>query len=174
MIDVGKHLNMGAPALANLLLGNGPFVGRSPVREKGCLFLCLVMGFRAVKHQATDVEYVLGLLQQHQCFAGNGLLWEKACRLLDVDTDIDLARLHHDIESGWPVVVGVDYKKGRKSSGHSDADHFVLCVGVDEDVLIVVDPSGGRLERIAVEGTTYNKGYERVPARLTELRFIRP
>jgi hypothetical protein len=54
-----------------------------------------------------------------------------------------------------PVILGIDYKAGR-SSGFSDADHFVVLIGEDAyGHLLVADPTPGRVITIDPERPRY-------------------
>jgi hypothetical protein len=180
-------LNQGAPGIAHLRLGNNPDEQSRTLKRSGCLLLCLVDGYRVATKKPLGVEDALALLRARKCFLGNGLLWERAAGVLGLETVQDefcMADVRAAIDRGWPVVVGLDYKDGR-SSGVSDADHFVLVIGYDgDDVLILADPDGGRTLRMEARqaggkpprgvGSYLKPGNIAVLARLCEMRILRP
>lgn len=168
MIDVGTPIAQGALPHGPMTLFSGP----RTVAQAGCLVSCLVMVARAITPAKTlSLTNALQTIHGAGAHIGSALVVPDAARLLGIRLHeraaFGLRACVEDLVAGRPVVVGIDYKPGR-SSGLSDADHFVVVVGEDAGELVCVDPaSGGRL-RLHPTRTEY----KRTPSCLAEmLRF---
>jgi hypothetical protein len=175
-LPIEHPINQGAPGLAHLKLGNNPNDASPAMKNVGCLVSALVEAYRFLTKTELAVEDALHLFRAQRCFAGAGLLWERACDCLLLDTDIldfDFDGFRRAVDAGRPVVLGIDYKPGR-SSGYSNTDHFVLGIGYDgDDVVVFADPNGGVVGRMQIPVGTYRKKYaSHEGAKFAEMRTL--
>lgn len=146
MIDVGAVIRQGALPHGPVLLGGGP----RTIAQAGCLFCAGVMGARAMspaQKQLTAIGAHTTLLAKHGTFLGSALIVHEAFLTLGMRLKarsvFDLATLADEIDQGRPVILGIDFVAGR-SSGFSDADHFVTAVDVMQNGdIIFADPATG-------------------------------
>ena len=156
MIDVGVCITQGAAPHGQTKLGRGT----STIAQAGCLLSSLTMAARALTHRLDlgilDAQL---LIDAHDGFAGSGLIVDRAARALGLDEvergSFDLDEVRADLAQGRPVIVGIDFVPGH-SSGFSSADHFVLAVAIDDDVLYIADPAYGHVAPIATVNTLYH------------------
>lgn len=171
MIKLGSPLCQSAPPHGTRTLGRG----QRTIGGSGCLLCCFVYVTRAL----TGV-LDLPLLDAHQRilkadgFSGSGLRRHRAARALgmklrdeDGSEPFDFEVVRAELAAGRPVILGIDYKTGR-SSGFSDADHFVVAVRETPDTpprLHCADPASGAT--IALQPFQFT--YQHAAARFSEM-----
>jgi hypothetical protein len=168
VIDIGDPIIQGAAPHGPRQLGHGP----RTFALAGCLLACWTMAARAITGNRG-----LTILEAHHRimaaggFAGSGLRRHVASRVLGlrmVDPDgsepFDRAQLVEELRHAYPVILGLDYKPGR-SSGFSDADHFVLAVSHESGSVGYVDPATGTTRHLLLGGPSYRG----VPAIVAEM-----
>ena len=165
MIDIGPHVNQGAPPHGPMNLG----FGKRTVGQAGCLLSCLTMAARALTpNKSLTVLGAHGLIVDADGFIGSSLKVPGACRALGMRFEERSAprldALTTDLAEGRPVILGIDYKPGA-SSGFSDADHFVLALEFDAGRILFIDPATGTLDRLDLGSSTYR----RKPADVAEM-----
>lgn len=147
MIDVGVPVNQGSPPHGAEQLGSGA----RTIGAAGCLLSCLTMVARSLTgHRGLTVLEAHERIKRAGGFVGSGLKRGTAARALGlrlVDADgserFDIDGVRAELAQGRPVIAGIDYRPGR-SSGLSDADHFVVIIDEDDDgSLIFADPAQG-------------------------------
>lgn len=128
-------------------LGNGD----RTISQAGCMLTCLTMAVNELQGTKFGVSQMNKMLKSANCFAGSGLLFEKALARLGLR---QVARktaspgdVRMELEANRAVLLGVDYKSGQ-SSGFSTADHFVLACRFDKDGFDAADPGTGHFVRL--------------------------
>jgi len=157
-------------------LGNGS----KTISQSGCLLCCLTMAREIFSRREAregvevnvDTVKVNEFLRANDCFAGSGLLVREACNLLAMRYNGRSARESFDgickaVAGGALVILGIDYKKG-KSSGLSDADHFILAHSFINGKLICADATYGKDTEIESLQIQYNNA----PATICEATFL--
>lgn len=135
----------------NAQLGNGKYT----IAQSGCFLSSITMASNKL-HPGQN----LGVLDANtkvkagNGFSGSGLEMARAAPALGMDMTSRRAlggindatvlnRLDQHLAAGKPAVAGVDFRPGR-SSGHSDADHFITIYGKRGNDYLAMDPAGGR------------------------------
>lgn len=147
MIDVGPFIRQGGPPHGGVVLGQGP----RTFAEAGCFFCCWVMTARVLTgHRGLTAIEAHDKVRRAGGFVGSGLKRATAARALGMrlaDADgsepFSPTLAESEFREGRPVIAGVDFRVGR-SSGFSDADHFILLVGDVGSSLRAVDPARGQ------------------------------
>lgn len=155
MINVGAVINQGAAPHGAHKLGRGNYT----IGQSGCLLCSLTMAARALTQRPElGVLDAHLLIDTHEGFAGSSLIVDHAARALGLDETsrghFSLDDVRADLDAGRPVIVGIDFVPGH-SSGFSDADHFVLAVALEGDVLTIADPAVGHTADISTTDTRY-------------------
>lgn len=172
-VDVGIPINQCGRPHGEVTLGKGP----RTIAQSGCMLSCFAMVARALtSNRGLSVLEAQARILARNGFVGSGLKRNVAANALGimlVDADgherFDMHVIAEEIAAGRPVIVGVDYKDGR-SSGMSDADHFLVVVDADEVLLRCADPSSGALVVMCPDDLVYR----RAPARMPEMIRFRP
>jgi hypothetical protein len=126
--------------------------GDKTIGQSGCLLTCFAMAYNALTFGRVGVVELNEILKTAKSFRGSGLDCPTAAKTLGlayrapVEFTVQEV-LDHIEQDDDPVILGVDYKKGR-SSGLSDADHFVLAyttgkTGDGRTTIIAADPATG-------------------------------
>ena len=153
----GRTMGPGAPKPINQLahpgvqLGNG----KSTIAEAGCFLSSCTMASNLLHPgQSLGAVEANRRVKAQGGFAGSGLELSRAAPALGmqqvsrrplggVNDGTVLARLDQHLAAGKPAVAGVDFRAGR-SSGHSDADHFITIYGKRGNDYLAMDPAGGQ------------------------------
>lgn len=103
--------------------------GERTISQAGCLMVALIAAGNALNDNYYTVVRGNEVLKEANAFIGSALLVPVAARRLGMEQHRrkpEVDKIFEALESDKQLVImGVDYKKG-KSSGFSDADHFVL------------------------------------------------
>lgn len=131
--------------------GNRDVLGQGPrtIAQAGCLLTCIAMCanfFSATSWRRWTVSSLNRKLQEKNLFAGSGLIVDRALKFLGLSGwrgPFEKDKVIQALAEGKLVIVGVDYKPGR-SSGQSDADHFVVFTKYnDHKTFEAIDPATG-------------------------------
>ncbi len=158
--------------------------GRFTISESGCFLTSLAMA-SAWLHDRSDLDPVRAndLVKARGGFRGSALDLPSAAPALGlrvVSRDVTrtpstelLGRLRTALESGRPVIAAIDLGPGR-TSGESDADHFILIhQQLGPEHWRALDPAGGVQLELALDPATGALRYRGAPERaLTELIFL--
>lgn len=175
----------GPPAMSQLehpdvKLGTGRFT----IASSGCFLTSLTMA-SAMLHGRRDLDPVLAnrMVQRNGGFRGSALDLEQAAPALGLEVvhreTLTAAnpraldqRLDAALADGKPVVMGVDFQPGR-TSGYSDADHFIVVYArLGEGRYRAVDPAGGvRLELLRGDDGVLRQRAQSTH-RITEMLFL--
>lgn len=160
--------------------------GLKTISSSGCMLVSLVMASNALQGARTSVELANDLLVEADAFIGSSLVVSAAARRLGMSSNrakLKIPELFAALQRGdMLVVLGIDYKHGR-SSGFSEADHFVLAHSLVTDSkgkmsVLAADPATGTdvfLERIDYGGgdvRLIGKPSPRVTWRATEAIYL--
>jgi hypothetical protein len=168
LIDVGQPLRQGDPRWKDNPL---PGSKGTTFGSHGCLLMCLTMLAR-VHHKDPTLSPVE--VSEWVSRAGgwwHGLLMmSRAARSVQIvetsEGPFDEGVVFWEVSRGRPVIVGIDYKRGR-SSRLSDADHFVVAVGITPgESLAFADPATGKIGVLPLVDPVYRDR----SARWTEIR----
>jgi hypothetical protein len=158
--------------------------GRFTIGESGCFLTSLAMASAWV-HDRGDLDPVRAnaLVKARGGFRGSALDLPSAAPALGLRVISRhatrtpgaelLGRLQAALESGRPVIAGIDLGPGR-SSGESDADHFILIhQQLGPELWRALDPAGGVQVELDLDSATGAIRYRGAPERtLTELIFL--
>lgn len=148
--------------------------GSRSIAQAGCLLTSLTLAARALTPNTTlSVTGAHALILAAHGFLGSALDVPRACQALGfrlaARAAFERGALAGELSAGRPVVLGIDYRPGH-SSGFSDADHFVLALGLEGGALTYIDPARGARERLSLAGVRYRDK----PAQLCEMLFFAP
>lgn len=158
-----------------MLLGGGP----KTVSKAGCLLCCLVMAARecvpafgnfTVKSAIERLRLVEAFGRDLTGRQTSAMIVPAAAAALGmrlVHRAPSLTEVEKHLDEMKPVIIGIDYKQGR-SSGFSNADHFVLGVRMRDEILTVADPATGRILLLDHRAPAYDG----LPAVLSEAMFL--
>ncbi len=134
----------------NTQLGNGKYT----IAQSGCFLSSITMASNKL-HPGQNLGVVDAntKVKAGNGFSGSGLEMSRAAPALGmnmtsrrtlggVNDATVLSRLDQHLAAGKPAVAGVDFQPGR-SSGHSDADHFITIYGKRGNDYLGMDPAGG-------------------------------
>lgn len=171
MIDVGAIVKQSDLPHGPMPLGKG---GKT-FAQSGCLLSCMVMAARAVNKKqapASMTEANMRIMAANG-YAGSGLITSVAGPAIGISKAFVGGYVAEDVSryvrSGVPVIFGIDHKAGA-SSGLSDADHFVLCVGeLPGGSWQIADPATGKVHEIPRTRRTLYRGHS---ADISEVRVF--
>lgn len=171
MIDASHVISQSDRRWGQAILGSG----KRTVASSGCLLCCLVMASNAMRGTNVGVIQANEMILGAGGFAGSGLNFRKAAKVLGLDQvyvgQYYVKEAAVAIANGDLAVFGIDYKEG-SSSGLSDADHFVLGVGVDgSGSWRIADPATGLLGLLPQTEKTIYRGPHAV---ICEMRILTP
>lgn len=134
--------------------------GERTIAQSGCLLTLFAMAANALTGTNFTPSRLNNYLRETQCFSGSSLLVPKTAETLGIKLERSRGAspdrvFEHLARPGVLVGLGIDYRKGR-SSGVSDADHFVLGHCTMDDIgmpstLIAADPATGHDVSLVVE-----------------------
>ncbi len=171
MIDASHVISQSDRRWGQAILGSG----KRTIASSGCLLCCLVMASNAMRGTNVGVIQANEMILGAGGFAGSGLNFRKAAKVLGLDQvyvgQYYVKEAAAAIANGDLAVFGIDYKEG-SSSGLSDADHFVLGVGVDgSGSWRIADPATGLLGLLPQTEKTIYRGPHAV---ICEMRILTP
>ena len=123
-----------AQAASNAVLGEGP----KTIRQVGCLLTSLTMVSNTLTNARRTVEEANSLVTAAGGFRGVDMRFGQASETLGLYTtargafDGDTQAIDVALESGKPVIAGVDFKEG-SSSALGGTDHFLVLTGRTSD-----------------------------------------
>lgn len=163
-IIIDPVIAQGSAPHGQTILGNGP----KTIGGSGCLFTATYMIGKVIGSVPATLLEAHALCRAKKAFIGSALKVPQAAVLFgmveDDRTEFDRETLSTKLKEDLPVILGFDYKDGR-SSGFSDADHFVVATGMEKNMVTCADPGSGRMIVIDLDKPIYKK----VPLRVCEM-----
>lgn len=136
-------------------LGNG----KATIGGAGCAMASTAMAISKISGKKVDPGKLDSYLDGRGGYSGNGLNWQVAAGSVGLGARKEgwsVDKINKQIDSGRPVVMGVDYKSGSRG-GANGTDHWLAVTGRGTDssgrsVYFANDPATGKAISMRMDG----------------------
>lgn len=150
--------------------------GKSTIGRGGCLLCVLTMAVRHLTDRSLLIPpHVNQACIEGDCFTESNLIFDRACRMYGLTSppaeritlplmEQSRAPLVDALQKflrGGLAVIHVDHDSSA-TNGDPEGDHFLLCVGMDDQSAQCADPALGRTVDLVLPSLTANVEWGRV------------